>query len=554
MNGAAIIAEILKREGTEFLSCYPRNSLIEACAELDIRPILCRQERVGVGMADGYSRIKRGKRNGVFAAQAGPGIENAFPGVAQAYTENVPMLIIPAGLPLERQYVRPVFRAADVYRPVTKWSALAHSVQELPDLMRRAYHAMRSGKGGPVMVEVPNEVFEAEYKGTLDYTPVPVQRAAPDPDAVKDAVRMLLTAKSPLILAGQGVLYAQASDQLAALAELVPAGVVTTNPGKSAIPESHPLALGASTRSRPKMFTEFMARADLVLAIGSSLTKTPFGPGVPAGKTIIHSTNDAGDINKEYRVNAALVGDAGLVLDALIAEVDRQKGASGSTIRGGNALASLKEEVAAVKRAWLAEWAKHLDSDETPINQYRVIRDLMRTVDRDNVIITHDSGSPREQLLPFWETTTPGSYMGWGKSTQLGYGIGIIMGAKLAAPEKLCVNVMGDAAIGMTGMDIETAARNRIAILTIVFNNGVMAAERDVLPLSTKKFGALTVGGNYAKVAEGLNVASTRVEKPKDIVGAIKDAVRVTETGAPFLLEIVVKEGYDFSRYPLAGL
>jgi acetolactate synthase-1/2/3 large subunit len=554
MNGAAIIAEILKREGTEFLSCYPRNSLIEACAELDIRPILCRQERVGVGMADGYSRIKRGKRNGVFAAQAGPGIENAFPGVAQAYTENVPMLIIPAGLPLERQYVRPVFRAADVYRPVTKWSALAHSVQELPDLMRRAYHAMRSGKGGPVMVEVPNEVFEAEYKGTLDYTPVPVQRAAPDPDAVKDAVRMLLAAKSPLILAGQGVLYAQASDQLAALAELVPAGVVTTNPGKSAIPESHPLALGASTRSRPKMFTEFMARADLVLAIGSSLTKTPFGPGVPAGKTIIHSTNDAGDINKEYRVDAALVGDAALVLDALIAEVDRQKGASGSTIRGGNALASLKEEVAAVKRAWLAEWAKHLDSDETPINQYRVIRDLMRTVDRHNVIITHDSGSPREQLLPFWETTTPGSYMGWGKSTQLGYGIGIIMGAKLAAPEKLCVNVMGDAAIGMTGMDIETAARNRIAILTIVFNNGVMAAERDVLPLSTKKFGALTVGGNYAKVAEGLNVASTRVEKPKDIVGAIKDAVRVTETGAPFLLEIVVKEGYDFSRYPLAGL
>ena len=107
MNGAAIVAEILKREGTDFLACYPRNSLIEACAALDIRPILCRQERVGVGMADGYSRIKRGKRNGVFAAQAGPGIENAFPGVAQAYTENVPMLIIPAGLPLERQYVRP---------------------------------------------------------------------------------------------------------------------------------------------------------------------------------------------------------------------------------------------------------------------------------------------------------------------------------------------------------------------------------------------------------------------------------------------------------------
>jgi acetolactate synthase I/II/III large subunit len=549
MNGAAVIAEILRREGTEFLSCYPRNPLIEACAALEIRPILCRQERVGVGLADGYSRIKCGKRNGVFAAQAGPGIENAFPGVAQAFSENVPLLMIPAGLSLARQYVRPVFRAADVYRPVTKWSALAHSVQELPDLMRRAYHAMRSGKGGPVLIEVPAEVWEAEYAGELDYAPVPVQRAAPDPDAVKTAVRMLLAAKHPLLLAGQGVLYAQASDRLAALAELIPAPVLTTNPGKSAIPETHPLALGASTRSRPKMVTEFMAKADLVLAVGSSLTRTPFGPGVPAGKTIIHATNDAADINKEYRVDHAVIGDAALVLDAIIAEVDRQKGAGGA-----NALASLKEEVAAAKKAWLAEWDKHLNSEEVPINQYRVIRDLMRSVDRDNVIITHDSGGPREQLLPFWETTAPGSYMGWGKSTQLGYGLGITMGAKLAAPEKLCVNIMGDASIGMTGMDIETAARNRIAILTIVFNNGVMAAERDVLELSTKKYGALTIGGNYTKVAEGLNVAAMRIAKPGDIVPAIKDAVRVTETGAPFLLEILVKEGYDFSRYPLTGL
>jgi acetolactate synthase-1/2/3 large subunit len=550
MNGAGVVAEILKREGTEFLSCYPRNPLIEACASIDIRPILCRQERVGVGIADGYTRIRRGKRNGVFAAQAGPGIENAFPGVAQAYAENVPMLVIPAGLPLARQYVRPVFRAAEVYRPVTKWSALAHHVQELPDLMRRAYHAMRSGKGGPVMIEIPDEVFEAEFKGELDYTPAPMQRVAPDPDTVKKAAQMLLAAKNPLILAGQGVHYAEAGERLAALAELLPAPVATTNPGKSAIPESHPLSLGASTRSRPKMFTEFMAKADLVLALGTSLTKTPFGPGVPPGKAIIHATNDAGDINKEYRVDQAVVGDAALTLDALIAEVSRQKGPGG----GGNAFTSLKEEVAAVKKAWLDEWSKFLNSDETPLNQYRVIRDLMRSVDRNNVIMTHDSGSPREQMMPFWETTAAGSYMGWGKSTQLGYGLGIIMGAKLAEPKKLCVNVMGDSAIGMTGMDIETAARNRIGILTVVFNNGVMGAERDVLKVSDQKYGAMTVGGNYSKVAEGLNVASRRVEKPGDIVGAIKEAVGVTETGAPYLLEFVVKEGRDFSRYPLAGL
>ena len=544
MNGAEIIAEILKRESTEFLSCYPRNPVIEPCAALDIRPILCRQERVGVGIADGFSRIKRGKRNGVFAAQAGPGIENAFPGVAQAYSENVPLLVIAGGMPLNRQYMHPVFRAAEVFRPVTKWSALAHSAQELPDLLRRAYHAMRSGKGGPVLIEVPDEVFTAEYKGELDYVAVPVQRAAPDPAAIKTAVELLLAAKHPLLWAGQGVHYAEASERLAALAELIPAPVVATNPGKSAIADNHPLALGAATRSRSKPFADFMRRADLVLAIGSSLTRTNFGPAVPPGKTIIHSSNDASDINKEYRVAHAVVGDTALVIDALIAELSRQKRGS-----GGNALADLKEDIAAGKKAWRDEWGKHLDSDETPLNQYRVIRDMMRTLDRDNVIITHDSGSPREQLLPFWETTAAGSYMGWGKSTQLGYGLGITMGAKLAAPEKLCINVMGDAAIGMTGMDIETAARNRIAILTVVFNNGVMAAERDVLKLSNSKYGALTVSGNYTKVAQGLNVDAVRVEKPADIVPALKDAAAVTETGVPFLLEFVVKEGYDFSRY-----
>jgi acetolactate synthase I/II/III large subunit len=542
MNGADVVAEILKREGTEFLACYPRNSVIDACARRDIRPILCRQERVGVGMADGFSRIRRGRQNGVFAAQHGPGIENAFPGVAQAYSENVPLLVIPAGFSVKRQYNRPTFRAAEVFRPVTKWSALAHSVQELPDLLRRAYHLMRSGKPGPVLLEVPNDVLDATYEGALDYRPVPACRTAPDEAAVAQAARMLLEAKNPVLWAGQGVLYAGASDRLAELAELLPAPVACTNPGKSAIPDSHPLSLGASTRIQPKMYTTFLARADLVLAIGSSLTKTSFGPSVPPGKTIIHSTNDADDVNKDYRVDHAIVGDAALVLEALIKEVGRQRQS-----RSRTELEALKEEIAAVKKSWLREWSKQLDSAEVPINQYRVIRELMHAVDRDNVIITHDSGSPRKQLLPFWETTRAGSYMGWGKSTQLGYGLGITMGAKLAAPDKLCINIMGDSAIGMTGMDIETASRNRIPILTVVFNNGVMAAERHVMETSTEKYGAITVGGNYAKLAEALNVASRRVDRPADIAAAIKQAVDVVNGGAPFLLEFMVKEGYDFS-------
>ncbi len=543
MKGADAIAEILKREGTEFLACYPRNPLIEACANIGIRPILCRQERVGVGMADGYTRIKRGRINGVFAAQMGPGIENAFPGIAQAYSENVPILVIPVGARPGRYNVRPTFNAVDNYARVTKWATRVGAASEIPDAFRRAYHALRTGRGGPVLLEVGDEVWTEDFTGELDYAPVMPYRAAPDPEAVKHAVKLLAGAKNPVIFAGAGVIYGEATDALVRLAELLPAPVMTTNPGKSAFPENHPLSLGASTSSASKPLFDYLRGADIVLAIGSSLTRTPFGPSVPPGKRIIHATNDAGDINKDYRVEAGLIGDANLVIGALIAALD------GAGHGGAQRAEQLGAEVKAAKAAWRKEWSKHLDSDEVPLNQYRIIRDLMATVDRDNTIVTHDSGSPREQLLPTWECTQPGTYMGWGKSTQLGYGLGINMGAKLAAPDKLCMNVMGDAAIGMTGMDLETAARNGIGTLTVVFNNGVMAAERGVLPISIEKYDALLVGGNYAKVAEGLGVASTRVERPDRIIPAIKEAVATTKSGRPFLLEFITKEGYDFSRY-----
>ena len=287
MNGADVVAQILKREGTEFLSCYPRNPLIDAAARIDIRPILCRQERVGVGLADGFTRIRRGRQNGVFVAQQGPGIENAFPGVSQAFSENVPMLVIPAGYNLKRQYSHPTFRSAEVFKPITKWAAMAHHVQELPDLFRRAYQIMRSGKGGPVLVEIPNEVFEADFEGELDYKRVEPTRMAPDPAAIKRAAAMLLAARHPVIWAGQGIHYADASAQLAALAEMIPAPVACTNPGKSAIADAHPLSLGASTRVQPRMYTTFMKNADLVFAIGSSLTRTSFGPALPVGKVLI---------------------------------------------------------------------------------------------------------------------------------------------------------------------------------------------------------------------------------------------------------------------------
>ena len=545
MKGVDVIAEILKREGTEFLACFPAQPLIEASSVAGIWPVLCRQERIGMAIADGFSRTTSGKRLGVFAMQQGPGTENAFPGAAQAFSDNVPVLLLPGGEPSNRSFVEPNFSAADNFKNVTKWLAQINHVERIPELMRRAFYQLRTGKSGPVLLEVARDVWTAELDGEFDYTPVKGNRSAADPQETKEVAQVRLNAKNLVIHAGQGVMYSEGTAELEELAELLQAPVMTTMPGKSGFPESHPLALGASAVSTTKAISHFLQKADVVFGIGCSFTRTSYGKTIPQGKVIIHSTNDPSDVNKDYKADYALIGDSKLVLQALIDEIKSQTNGVGNRNDG-----SVSTEVQAVKKEWLDEWMPQLTSNEEPINQYRIIWDLMHTVDRANTIITHDAGSPRDQLTPFWESIAPRTYMGWGKSTQLGYGLGITMGAKIAEPDKLCINIMGDAAIGMVGMDIETAARNKLGILTIVWNNGAMAIERGTMPFAIEKYSSHSQGGNYRDVAKALGGWGVRVEKPDHFIPAWKDAIEVTKTGQPALIECIVKEGFDFSRYP----
>ena len=189
-----------------------------------------------------------------------------------------------------------------------------------------------------------------------------------------------------------------------------------------------------------------------------------------------------------------------------------------------------------------------LTSDEVPINQYRIIQDLMDSVDRDKVILTHDAGSPRDQIVPFWETTVPRSYMGWGKTTQLGYGLGLAMGAKLAEPDKLCINVWGDAAIGFTGMDFETAVRERIPILSVLFNNFSMAIEIPIMPVSQAKYGSTEISGHYADMAKAFGCYGERVTDPAEIVPALERGIAATRQGKPVLLEFITAKEIAISN------
>ena len=190
------------------------------------------------------------------------------------------------------------------------------------------------------------------------------------------------------------------------------------------------------------------------------------------------------------------------------------------------------KEIAAIKQAWLQEWMPLLTSDEVPINPYRVIWDLMHTVDRTKTIVTHDSGYVRDQVIPFYESIVPRGYLGWGNSTQMGQSMGMALGAKVAAPEKMVVNFIGDASFGMLGMELETAVRHQIPILTVMLNNsGMCGVEREMA--TAVKQGMTNLVGDYSKVAAALGAASERVERPQEIVPAIQRAQRELATGRP---------------------
>lgn len=538
MQGKTAIANILKMEGVEHIICFPRNPLIDAATEVGIRPILTRTERVMGNIADGMSRVSSGRRIGVCAMQNGPGSENAFSGVAQAHSDATPILLLPEALDRRRLGVPPNFQAIYNYQAVTKWVEVVNFADRIPQMMRRAFTLLRSGKPGPVMLEVPTDVMVEDIGGEeVQYTPVKGSRPMGDPQDVREAIKALLAARAPVIMAGQGILYAEACDELREFTELLQVPVFTTLNGKSAFPEDHSLALGTGGRSWPRMLAHFLRKADLVFGVGTSFTRSPYIVPIPPGKMMVQVTIDEQDINKDYPISYGVVGDVRTVLRQLIEEARRQAGPDGR--KGQSRVAT---EIKAIKEEFLKEWMPRLTSDEAPISPYRLIWDLMHTVDRRRTIVTHDAGNPRDQILPFYETAIPHGYIGWGKSTQLGTGLGLVMGAKLAAPDKLVINLMGDAAFGMVGMDFETAVRSKIPILTILLNNGLMGGYDKHLPVSTARYGTRFLSGDYSKVAEGLGGYTERVEKPGDVVPALKRAIAEVEAGRPTLLEVVTRE------------
>lgn len=545
MNGTQLIARILKDEGVEWMACFPSNPLIEEVAKLGIRPIAFRHERGGVMAADGFSRVSDRKRFGVFCMQNQAGAENAMGGISQAFADNVPILVLPGGTSSDRVTVRPEFSAAQNYQWITKQVEQILRPDQVTNVMRRAFHGLRNGRPGPVAVEMLSDICSQEVpEEHIAYHSPNSIRQVPTRGEIKDTIRVLLSAKRPVIWAGMGVLLAGASAELTEFAELMNIPVYTTMPGKSAIDERHPLALGAGSGATTLAARTWLQTSDVLIAIGSSLTMTPYAQPIPPGKTMIQNVASIEDINKDYEISIGLAGDAKETLAALI---DEAKGQLGDNGRKGQT--DVSSEIDALKQQWMAEWLPVLTSDEEPLNPYRVVWDINNAIDKENSIVTHDAGAPRDTILPFFTATTPHSYIGWGKSTHLGYGIPLMIGAKLAEPNKFCLNYMGDGAFGMSGLDLETSGRVGAPITTVLLNNGGMATYPGGFPTAREVYGVSHMIGDYSKIAEGMGAVGITVTKTNEMVPALKQAQKLNLEGKAVLIDVHTRFEPKRSRF-----
>lgn len=536
MNGGEAVAEVLRREGVEQVFCFPSNQLIDAAAAAGIRPIVAREERTAINMADAFTRMHNGKKIGVVMVQGGPGIEHSFGSVAQAYSDSVPILILPGGGARSRLGVRNSFDAVDAFGPITKWSSRFMTAATVSDQMRRAFGKLRGGRPGPVLLEMPTDVGSEEFDGALfQYEKTDRPRSAADPAQVAEAVRLVLGAARPVIYAGQGVLWAEATDELVEFAELLQAPVLTSYTGKSAFPEDHPLALGAGGAALSRAIVEVLPKADFIFGVATSLLRSLGALGIPAGLPVVQHTSDPDDLGVEYPIKAGLVGDAKLVLAQLNEEIRRQLPSSRPTAT------ALHQEIADARAAGRRDLDAKLHSDGSPINPYRVIEELMNAVDPAETVITHDSGYPRDHLAPNYVATVPRGYLGWGNSTPLGSSIGLALGAKAAAPDKTVIAFLGDAAFGQAGMNVETAVRNHLPVLFLLVNNSEMGAYEKMLPISVEKYNLKRLSGRYADVAAALGAYSDRVEHADQLLPALTKALEQVANGQAALLEVITQ-------------
>ena len=544
INVATGVARILKQEGVEWVSTFPVCHVNNALGQEGIPMVMMRDDRYAVALADAFSRINAGSKNGVCTFQGGvnaAGLQVAYAGMAQAYEDGSPVLCITDGVPIGATE-NSQFDVTSSLKSVSKWYGYVDKPERLPEFMRRAFTMLRTGRPGPVVLAIPDA--GGLYDETADpYLPVKGWKSAPNPEDVARAIELLLSAQKPLIYAGEGVIYAGASAELTSFAELANTPVISTLKAKGAFPENNPLFVGV----RGDQVDEYLAKSDLILAVGSSLSPGRFSHGIPnaVNKTIIHCTVDELHVNKSYPTAVALIGDARFALQAL------EKELSDKTSGNGRAPGSVAAEVTSSRDSAMVQYREAMASTATPINPYRVYAGLMDVLDPLNSFVTHESGNTRDQLSTVYDTLVPRGFLGWGNVSSLGFSLAATIAAKISFPQKHCVAVTGEAGLGYMMGNLEVPLRQKLGITVAHVSNGGFAGYGPGFwgdghdPFTHKVLGNDEV--DMSQVIGALGYHTERVTEPSEVGPALKRAMAANDANQPAYIEFIC------SQYPIYG-
>lgn len=543
VRAADAIVDILQTEGVRFVSTLPGDDILPIFDALHknarVPLILTRHEQATVYIADGYARSTG--EVGVAMVTKGPGRCNAFTAIVNAFTDCVPLVVI-FGHSSRKQLAKGMLQEVpylDTFQTMAKWTFSVPSAERIPEVFRRAFTVARSGRPGPVIIEIPQDISMAEAD-LPPYQKTRRVRFGPDPDDVDKLIELMQQAKRPLFYAGRGALWSGATQRLIKVAEAYAIPVMATLPAKGAMPEDHPLCLGLGGYPRAVYSTgqsrKFAEDADLVIALGCSFRQHATSSWLPkpAQTKLVQVDVDPAELHKNYAADLVILADIELFLRALF-EQSRSVLSSWRKGMAGDIAAEIRE----LKTKWMDSWNPRLTSDEIPMNPYRVCWDVTHQLDRRKTILLHDAGVTRAYVSHHYEALNPLGFIGFGGTSAMGWSTPAALGAKLGNPDKTVVNFTGDGSFGMTGMEIETAARNDIRTLTIILNNESLGASRETLHDRFKGHEiGIALRGDYAGVARALGAFGERVEKPADLQPAL---ARALAHEGPAVLEIGVK-------------
>ena len=536
------VVEALEVEGVPFLFGLPGDPrfLYDALYDSSIRSILVREETSGVFMAMAYARLTG--RPGVCFGSPGPGVANLLPGLMEADATCTPVIALASTADTRREGMG-AFQEVDqlsMVKPVTKWSTRVAQAEKVSWTMRRAFSIATSGKPGPVYVEIPTDIA-LQQADIPSYVPAPGPlRPAGDPQAVETAATLLAQAKRPLIVAGGGTILSGAQAELKALAEMRGAPVMTTPSGRGSIPEDHPLALGLVGLYLTRIGEKAYADADLLMSVGSRNEEFQTGGWryFPKDARFVQIDIDPFEIGRNWVPDAAIVGDARLVLGQLAASLEGRRPWD----------TGWSEDLTGQKRAYESEVDADCRSNAVPIKSKRIVKELNRVFGGDAILV-NENGSQDiwSYYCPYYQVTSGGHCVPPGEQTCMGFGVSGAIGAKLAMPGKRVVCVTGDGAFQMFMKELPTAVQYGAPVTWIVLNNDSLGW----IKYHQKRMGDRYIATDYDVQPDFVGIARAnrcfgeRVEEPGEVHGALERALQANEDGVPAVLDFVI-DPWDF--------